>query len=109
VKSALDDLLAAITDAETGQRGFLITGDPQYLEPYERGTARGTPDWSTIPAPYDDGATRHLIGGVVPSVPLRATTGEVVDLFSLRGRTIVYAAARQQPARRCQKDTVGPR
>jgi PAS domain S-box-containing protein len=40
VKSVLDDLLTATTDAETGQRGYLITGDPQYLEPYERGTAR---------------------------------------------------------------------
>jgi PAS domain S-box-containing protein len=40
IKDALDSLLSAITDAETGQRGFLITGDPQYLEPYQRGTAR---------------------------------------------------------------------
>ena len=40
IKDALDSLLSAITDAETGQRGFLITGDPQYLEPYDRGTAR---------------------------------------------------------------------
>jgi peroxiredoxin len=52
------------------------------------------PDWSTIPPPNDDGATRHLMGAHVPSVPLRATTGEVVDLFSLRGRTIVYAYPR---------------
>ena len=40
VKSALDALLSAVTDAETGQRGFLITGDSSYLDPYERGTAR---------------------------------------------------------------------
>ena len=26
--------LAVVTDAETGQRGFVITGDPSYLEPY---------------------------------------------------------------------------
>jgi methyl-accepting chemotaxis protein len=26
-------------DAETGQRGYLITGNPTYLEPYENGTA----------------------------------------------------------------------
>jgi PAS domain S-box-containing protein len=40
IKDALDGLLSSITDAETGQRGFLITGDLQYLEPYERGSAR---------------------------------------------------------------------
>jgi len=34
-KSALDALLSAVTDAETGQRGFLITGDSAYLDPYE--------------------------------------------------------------------------
>src|SRR6185436_4240646 len=39
VKSALDTVLSSATDAETGQRGFLITGDPAYLEPYRRGTA----------------------------------------------------------------------
>ena len=31
---ALDQLLSAIQDAETGQRGFLLTNDERYLEPY---------------------------------------------------------------------------
>jgi peroxiredoxin len=54
----------------------------------------GTPDWSTIPAPHDDGATRHLAGARVASVPLRSTDGEVIDLSALTGRTIVYAYPR---------------
>ena len=29
-----DDLLSALKDAETGQRGYLITGDESFLEPY---------------------------------------------------------------------------
>lgn len=33
------DLLTALQDAETGQRGFVITGDPSYLEPYDAATA----------------------------------------------------------------------
>jgi PAS domain S-box-containing protein len=36
----LDDLLLALTDAETGQRGFIITGDERYLEPYRSALAR---------------------------------------------------------------------
>jgi len=32
-------LLSTLQDAETGQRGFLITGDPAYLEPYHAGVA----------------------------------------------------------------------
>jgi PAS domain S-box-containing protein len=34
------DLLSALTDAETGQRGFLLTGDEAFLEPYN--AVRGT-------------------------------------------------------------------
>ena len=52
------------------------------------------PDWSTIPAPVDDGAVRHLAGAKVPSVPLRATDGGTVDLSALRGRVVVYAYPR---------------
>ena len=32
---ALNDVVAGVKDAETGQRGFLITGDANYLQPYE--------------------------------------------------------------------------
>ncbi len=32
----LQDLLSSVKDAETGQRGFIITDDPRYLEPYSR-------------------------------------------------------------------------
>jgi CheY-like chemotaxis protein/signal transduction histidine kinase/CHASE3 domain sensor protein len=32
---ALDELLSMAQDAETGQRGFLLTNDERYLDPYE--------------------------------------------------------------------------
>src|SRR6266478_268262 len=32
-------LIAALKDAETGQRGFLISGEKRYLEPYENALA----------------------------------------------------------------------
>ncbi|HEY2340999.1 MAG TPA: CHASE3 domain-containing protein, partial [Steroidobacteraceae bacterium] len=32
----LDSLLAAATDSETAERGYVITGDDSYLEPYRR-------------------------------------------------------------------------
>jgi len=53
------------------------------------------PDWSTIPVPIDDGATRHLIGSRVASVSLSSTDGGgLVDLSALCGRTVVYAYPR---------------
>ena len=39
---ALNDVVAGVKDAETGQRGFLITGDTNYLQPYQ--TALGSLD-----------------------------------------------------------------
>jgi len=36
---SIDELLSTIQDAETGQRGYLLTGNERYLEPYERAIA----------------------------------------------------------------------
>ncbi len=51
-------------------------------------------DWSTIPAPTDDGATDHLAGMAVPPVSLRATNDSMVTLAELPGRTVVFAYPR---------------
>jgi peroxiredoxin len=48
------------------------------------------PDWSTLPAPVDDGAVDHLKGVRLPAVPLQATDGAVVDLSTLAGLSVVY-------------------
>ena len=34
-RSAINRLVRQVLDAETGQRGYLLTGDPRYLEPYK--------------------------------------------------------------------------
>ncbi|CAA9421899.1 MAG: hypothetical protein AVDCRST_MAG51-2093 [uncultured Ramlibacter sp.] len=34
VETALEEVLSNLKDAETGQRGFLLTSNPDYLEPY---------------------------------------------------------------------------
>lgn len=38
-RGAVNLLLQQMLDAETGQRGYLLTGDPKYLEPYDAATA----------------------------------------------------------------------
>ncbi|RYD68569.1 MAG: histidine kinase, partial [Sphingomonadales bacterium] len=40
VITSLGNLLSAVQDAETGQRGFLLTGNERYLQPYEDALAR---------------------------------------------------------------------
>ena len=52
------------------------------------------PDWSSIPAPPDDGAAAHLMGTRLPAVALPATDGSSVDLSALPGRTVLYAYPR---------------
>jgi PAS domain S-box-containing protein len=37
IKKAISDVLSAVKDAETGHRGFQVTGDDSYLEPYRSG------------------------------------------------------------------------
>ena len=43
-----------------------------------------------LPVPQDNGDARHLTGLKLPSVPLPATDGSIVDLSGLSGRTVVY-------------------
>lgn len=40
VNVSVHDVLEALVDAETGERGFLLTGRRDYLEPYEHARAR---------------------------------------------------------------------
>jgi len=47
-----------------------------------------------LPLPVDDGATNHLLGWQLPSIPLMSTAGIVVDLGSISGKTIGYCYPR---------------
>ena len=38
-RASLNRLLQHVLDAETGSRGYLLTGDPRYLEPYNAAAA----------------------------------------------------------------------
>src|SRR5215208_3297404 len=38
-RASLNRVLQHVLDAETGSRGFLLTGDPRYLEPYDAAVA----------------------------------------------------------------------
>src|SRR3982750_1289122 len=39
VVATLDQILSSLLNAETGQRGYIITGDESYLAPYNAGVA----------------------------------------------------------------------
>lgn len=48
-------------------------------------------DWSSIPAPEDDGQADHLTSLTLPSVSLPATSGETIDVGKLSGWQVIYA------------------
>lgn len=47
-------------------------------------------DWSTLPAPIDDGAAAHLVGRALPEVTLPATDGNRVRLSKLGATAVLY-------------------
>lgn len=51
----LQETLSTLKDAETGQRGYLLTGEAKYLAPYQAATAR-------IPSQIDDLTQRAKAG-----------------------------------------------
>lgn len=48
VRERSERFLGNLLDAETGERGFLLTGDEHYLAPYEDGRANVLPDLDAI-------------------------------------------------------------
>jgi peroxiredoxin len=54
--------------------------------------ATGIPlvDWSTIPAPEDDGAAAHLMGSRAPDLALPGTDGQSHNLAGQKGRIILF-------------------
>jgi PAS domain S-box-containing protein len=61
VQEKLEDVLAAHLDAETGQRGFIITGEEQYLEPYNAATSRIQQDIDALTGLIHDKVAREYL------------------------------------------------
>ena len=93
VVEQLDHLLAEMTDAETGQRGYLITGSVRYLAPYEQATARIADTLHSIRVlAASDSAQQERLNRLVPEVASRLLLmRETIDLYDREG----FEAARE--------------
>lgn len=88
----LNDLLSTAQDAETGQRGYLLTGDARYLAPYEAAVSAATARIDEVGALTRDNPTqqahveelrRHVDGKLAElseTIQLRRTSGEAAAL-----------------------------
>jgi signal transduction histidine kinase len=54
IRASVTRLVEDMTDAETGQRGYLLTGKPLYLAPYERGSDDAPKVLGALSAALDD-------------------------------------------------------
>jgi len=87
VLGGLDALLAAVTDSETAERGYIITGDESYLEPY-RQTAQivGTEETRLRQLTADNSAQQQRLESAVALVSERlANLRFVIDLRRNQG------------------------
>src|SRR5882724_7163303 len=51
-QARLAAVLKDLTDMETGQRGYLLTGDPDYLQPYTDANSSIGPDFASLRAGF---------------------------------------------------------
>src|SRR6187402_1223499 len=56
-RSDVSRLLQHVLDAETGSRGYLLTGDPVYLEPYNAAVEEISQNLDNLRSTYPPGAT----------------------------------------------------
>jgi CheY-like chemotaxis protein/CHASE3 domain sensor protein len=92
VLTAIDDVLSLAKDAETGQRGYLITGHDRYLEPHTAAVARINERLSDVERLTRDNVAQQ---DRIPSLRARinAKLSELEETITIR-RTKDFEAAR---------------
>jgi len=100
VKEALDALLTDVTNAEAGQRGYLITGQEQFLQPFR--TARASRDAQIEELRRlvaDDPIQSERVAVLAPLLAERmATIEETIELVSRGERPRIAAIITQRGA-----------
>jgi PAS domain S-box-containing protein len=90
VQFGADRLLATLTDAETGQRGYLLTRDEVYLQPYEAARLR-------LPSDFTSLRLIQPVGGEAAR-QLDAIQGLAAAKMATLAQTIALAKAGRLPA-----------
>lgn len=78
------ELMLAVVDAETGQRGYLITRDAAYLDPYNVAVGNLSQTYQSLLALISDNPTQlKRIEGLVPDLDAkRAEMARTIELMS---------------------------
>ncbi len=94
VLDALDGIKELLKDAETGQRGFLITGADAYLTPYDNASSATTSAVDAVAVLTADNATQQQrIATLRPLITAKfAEMKETIDLRRAKGFEAAQAA-----------------
>ena len=87
--NASENLLSLLKDMEAGQRGYLITGDSDFLEPYDEAKGKITAATDTLyKLAYDNEDQANLITGQIVKAIDRKTSDleSVINLANSHGR-----------------------
>lgn len=83
VRGGLNALLVTLDDAETGQRGYLLTGDQAYLQPYDNARTRVAGELNSLAGlTRDNPVQRGSLGRLTPLV--REKLAELEQTVTLR-------------------------
>ncbi|NML08008.1 response regulator [Sphingomonas sp. G-3-2-10] len=93
VITELGNLLSAVQDAETGQRGYLLTGNARYLEPYQEALARTAASLNAIEAlTADNPAQQANLRRLKPRLDAKlAELKQTIELRRTQGSTAALA------------------
>lgn len=83
VLNAIDDVARSLVDAETAQRGFLLTGRPAYLEPFTAARERLPAELATLRSLVEGDPSHGTQVATLESLT-RATLDELVRTIELR-------------------------
>ena len=83
VLGKLDELLSYVKDAETGNRGFIITGEERYLEPFNTAAARIDKSYRDVIELTRDNPSQQRTLEML-SAPLQARMAVLKDGIDLR-------------------------
>lgn len=81
----LDTVLSLHQDIETGQRGFLLTGNPVFLEPYLAARGRLDPAFRELHADFHEAKTAKIVSEIEKASRQKIQFSELVIGLEQRG------------------------
>ncbi len=105
-RASIQDLAQAILDAETGQRGYLLTGRKEYLQPYEKAVAKIGESFRLLDRYYgDDPGSMKALQGLHGLTDTRLS--ELAETIRLHDEGKVQACDRTRAERHRQGEDGG--